>query len=288
MGEGKGADMEKEESEFFEWLRSKGLSQGTLRDYATAARRLGIEDCECDFACIRRKILKVKTSKEKRVVQNYITFCVDFMDLLDESKARKLRRSLSQIKKEERKFGVEEVRLSLEDINDVTQNKLKARPYLVFQYFSGLRLKEVLMVRDLLQKEKVIEIDEEYGYLPIGIKRGYKIAMVAFAPLDAFELLKRTEPINYDYIKKIGLARKIREHWFQRCVSISGYPQLCSWMQGRVSSLGVSEQHYLDLLNKAKLLYPRLAKALRGELEEDDMLIKVLLRHLELLRNFDG
>ncbi len=284
--------LEEESSEFFEWLRSKGLSEGTLRDYRTAAQRLGIEECECDFACIRRKILKVRTKPEKRVIQNYITFCTDYADELEARKAKKLRRLLNQVKKEERrKLGVETVELSLEDLERrLSSSKIKcARPYFIFQFFSGVRLSEVYRVKEMLEKgERYIKIDDENAYLPLSWIRGNKVATVAFAPISVFELLSAAEPCSYGTTKRLGLALKIRENWFQKCVSITGYPELCKWMQGRTGDLGVSEHHYLDLMGKAKQYYPLIAKGLRGEAIERVSWLKMLdihFIHLQLLRD---
>ena len=64
---------------------------------------------------------------------------------------------------------------------------------------------------------------------------------VAFAPVSAFKLLSIAPKRSYGTIKRLGLALKIRENWYQKCVSVTSYPEVCKWMQGRVGDLGVSE-----------------------------------------------
>ncbi len=281
--------MEKlEESEFFEWLKSKGLSKETLRDYTTAAERLGIEECECDFACIRRKILKVRTKPEKRLLQNYITFCEEFLDELDSNKAKKLRRFLSQKAKEDRKLGVTEVKIDLHSLEEHIRKKLprvasSVKAYFLMAYFSGIRMKEVLMVKVKLSETQPVAFDGEHGYVELNSKRGYKVATVAFAPLEVFEMLKNAPKVSYNTLKDAGISLKLRENFYQRCVEVSHYPEVCKFMQGRIGDLGVSEIHYLDLLNKAKMTYPLVAKKLRGEGLTEMEMYRLMIKHLERL-----
>ncbi len=285
------------ESEFFEWLKSKGLSRETLRDYKSAASRLQLEECECEFACIRRKILKVRTKPEKRVIQNYVRFCTDFTEELEESKAKKLKRLLNDRFKESPKLGVQHISISLEEVTSkVTKGQ---EPYALMLYFSGLRLSEVLKVKEFLdQGERPKVFASEYGYMELNWKRGHKVALFCFAPLDVFEALANARRLSYEHLKDMGLAKILRKNFYQRCIRVTKYPELCKFMQGRVSELGVSEEHYLDLFEAALEQYPKIARVLRGDivvleeqqrkLEELKRMIAELEKELFLFRSREG
>jgi len=157
------------------------------------------------------------------------------------------------------------------------------KAYFLTAYFSGIRLKEVLLSKERLESTEPIVFEKEFGYVELNARRGFKVATVAFSPLEVFEMLRNAARVSYNTLKEVGLALKLRENFYQRCTEVSHYPEVCKFLQGRLGDLGVSEMHYLDLLNKAKMIYPNVAKKLRGEGITELEMYRILLEHLRKL-----
>jgi len=232
--------------DFHSFLKFRGTSETTIRDYLAVLRKL-------------RKEKLVNTTKYTVITCRLLIQFLYYFHGVD------LREYFSFLKVP--KSGIDLFVPAEEQVLS-TLEKTKEREDIYMIYLvllaSGARLSEAVIFLKSLNKQKFIEIDSRAVKYPFPLLRGRKKVFYIYLPKVIAEFLERielTRDIVSSYAKRHNLVKPkyIRKFVAQQMFKLGIDPVVIDFIQGRVAR-SVLARHYLNLSYLADKQYSKYAK----------------------------
>jgi len=240
--------------EFEKWLRRKGISEITMREYLRYVSRFKV--------LTPRLILSKKLSKNCiKALRNYVHFNYEIGLLSEEQHDRFLK--LLKLPRQSKLPKIEEV--SEEEVRKTFKKLEREDIRLVYEVllFSGCRLSEALKLLSSFESKRFKKINSEYGRYMLMSERGSKRALWLYLPnsladgITKIELSRHTIT-TYARKRKILVPKLIRKFFYQKAYEIIKDRELVDFYQGRVSRLSIGSRHYDSLLARADREYEKI------------------------------
>ena len=245
--------------EFEKWLKRKGISDNTLREYVRYVSKFKV--------LTPKLILNKRLSKNCiKALRNYVHFSYEIGLLSEEQHDRFLK--LLKLPRQSKLPKIEEIEES--EVRE-TFKKLKREDIrLAYEVllFSGCRLSEALRLLASFDPKRFKKLNAEYGRYQLFSERGSKRALWLYLPNALTDRIKRLELSRYAitaYARKhhILVPKYIRKFFYQKAYEILRDRELVDFYQGRISSLSIGSRHYDSLLNRADKEYARVLEELK-------------------------
>jgi len=259
-------DFELVEDDFKVWLKSRGLSEGYVRQMLSCFRRFGVKiKGPMDVVKVFSGLSRGQKHKMIRAVRNLFNF-YEAQGLVDKAWLDVLRKNIPRDE-----VGVDLMVPTDEAIIRSLRKLSKPRFMRFFAVYnlvldSGLRLVEAVR---LINSLSTVQIQKQNGFYvaTIGSFRGTKVAYFGYFTDYTKQLIDKVErKLSYETVKRkkgwdknVISYKYLRKFAFDKMIELEVPESVADFIEGRVPKR-IGAKHYMALARQANKFYPRYAE----------------------------